>query len=340
MKKVPVTISGSLPKPEWLAESGKLWGKWKSSGEELLQAKAKALKLIVEDQLNSGLTIITDGEQTREHFVTTFIENISGVDFKNKKTVRIRNRYDAQVPVVTGEVQIKKSLFLEDVKILRKLTDKPIKISLPGPLTMVDTLYDDYYKSRQKLAEKFAEILNWECLQLEKAGIDIIQFDEPAFNVFFDEVKDWGVATLEKAAKNLKVKTAVHICYGYGIEANIKWKQSLGNEWRQYEHVFPLLAKSKINQVSLECMNSKVPLDLIGLLKGKDIMAGVIDVATKEIENPKNILELIKKVLKFTKLENLILCTNCGMVTFSREVALSKMKSMAEAATLISKELK
>jgi len=335
MKLVDATISGSLPKPEWLAETEKLWANWKLSGDELLEAKAKALKLTVKDQENAGLTIITDGEQTREHFVTTFIEHLTGVDFQNKKTVKIRDRYDALVPVVVGNVELKKSVFYEDVKLLRSLTKKPIKISLPGPLTMVDTLYDDYFKSREKLANKFSEILNWECQQLEKAGIDIIQFDEPAFNVFFDEVKDWGVATLDNATKNLKVKTAVHICYGYGIEANIKWKESLGEEWRQYEQVFPQLNKSNIGMVSLECMNSKVPLDLIGLLKGKKIMAGVIDVAKESIEKPEEILDLVKKVLQFTTKDNLILCTNCGMVTFPKSVAQSKMESMGKALNLI-----
>ncbi|NCU54262.1 MAG: methionine synthase [Candidatus Fonsibacter ubiquis] len=255
--KILTTISGSLPKPNWLAEPEKLWSPWLLEGEELINGKKEAIKLAVNNQLNSGLSIIGDGEQTRQHFVTTFIEHLSGVDFKNKKTVRIRDRYDA-----------------------------PIKYTLPGPMTMVDTLYDDYYKSREKLAEKFAEVLNKEAKELVDAGVNYIQFDEPAFNVFFDEVKDWGINILEKAASNLKAKTIVHICYGYGIEANINWKNSLGEEWRQYENVFPLLKKSKIDQVSLECQNSRVPMNLIELLRGKKILVGAIDVASKKVETP------------------------------------------------------
>jgi len=277
---IKTAISGSLPKPAWLAEPEKLWAPWQLQGEALEQAKADAMRLAVDDQLSAGITVIGDGEQTRQHFVTTFIEHLSGVDFVNRKTVRIRNRYDADVPVVVDKVARARPVFVADAKRLRALTNQPIKFTLPGPMTMIDTLYDQYYKSREKLAWAFAEILNEEAKELAAAGIDIVQFDEPAFNVFFDEVRDWGVKTLDRAAQGLSCKTAVHICYGYGIEANIKWKQGLGDEWRQYEHVFPLLAKSAINQVSLECQNSRVPMELISLLKSKDVLVGTINVAT------------------------------------------------------------
>ena len=337
--KILTTISGSLPKPNWLAEPEKLWSSWLLQGEELIKGKKNAIKIAVDNQINSGLSIIGDGEQTRQHFVTTFIEHLTGVDFKNKKVVRIRNRYDASVPVVVSEIRREKSVFVDDAKYLRSLTKLPIKYTLPGPMTMVDTLYDEYYKSREKLAEKFAEVLNKEAKELEDAGIDYIQFDEPAFNVFFDEVKDWGIKILEKAASNLKAKTIVHICYGYGIDANIKWKNSLGNEWRQYEHVFPLLAKSKIDQISLECQNSKVPMDLIALLKGKKILVGAIDVGTKKIETPEQVANILRKAIKFAEPKNILGCTNCGLVTFSQDVANAKMKALADGANILNKEL-
>jgi len=337
--KILTTISGSLPKPNWLAEPEKLWSSWLLQGEELIKGKKNAIKIAVDNQINSGLSIIGDGEQTRQHFVTTFIEHLTGVDFQNKKIVRIRNRYDASVPVVVSEIRREKSVFVDDAKYLRSLTKLPIKYTLPGPMTMVDTLYDEYYKSREKLAEKFAEVLNKEAKELEDAGIDYIQFDEPAFNVFFDEVKDWGIKILEKAASNLKTKTIVHICYGYGIDANIKWKNSLGNEWRQYEHVFPLLAKSKIDQISLECQNSKVPMDLIALLKGKKILVGAIDVGTKKIETPEQVANILRKAIKFAEPKNILGCTNCGLVTFSQDVANAKMKALADGANILNKEL-
>ena len=339
MNKIETTISGSLPKPNWIASTGKLWSPWKLSADALELGKLSATQSAVQDQLKAGLSIITDGEQSRQHFVTTFIENLSGVNFKKRKIVRIRDRYDASVPTVVGPVSRKKPVFIKFAKFLRNLSSKPIKFSLPGPMTMVDTLYDNFYKSREKLAWRFAEVLNEEGKELEKAGVDYIQFDEPAFNVFFDEVRDWGIETLERAAKNLRSKTVVHICYGYGIKANNDWKKTLGSEWRQYEKIFPLLNKSKIDQISLECMNSKVPLDLLSLLKNKKILAGVIDVATNKVETPKKIFELIKKITHFVKPKQLSCCTNCGMITLPPKIAQRKMESMVQGAKIAERYL-
>ncbi len=219
--------------------------------------------------------------------MTTFLEHLEGVDFANKKTVRIRNRYDADVPMVVGPVARKRPVFVEDARFLKSEAKNRVKFTLPGPMTMVDTLYDAHYKSREKLAWEFAKILNEEAREIAAIGVDVIQFDEPAFNVYFDEVRDWGVKTLERAAEGLTCTTAVHICYGYGIKANNDWKQTLGAEWRQYEITFPLLGESKIDQVSLECHNSHVPIELIGLLKGKDVLVGSIDVASEKSRRPR-----------------------------------------------------
>ena len=336
---VATAIAGSLPKPTWLAQPEKLWAPWQLSGEALAQAKADAVRLAVDDQLRAGIAVIGDGEQTRQHFVTTFIEGLDGVDFLNRRTVRIRDRYDADVPVVAGAVARKRPVFVDDAKRLRLLTDKPIKFTLPGPMTMTDTLYDDHYRSREKLAWAFAEILNQEAKELVAAGVDIVQFDEPAFNVFFDEVRDWGVRTLERAAAGLPCRTAVHICYGYGIEANIKWKEGLGAEWRQYEQTFPLLATSRIDQVSLECHNSHVPMELIGLLAGKDVMVGAIDVATNRVETPDEVAATLRKALQWVQPHHLIGCTNCGMVPLPRAVAQAKLHALAAGAAIVRREL-
>jgi 5-methyltetrahydropteroyltriglutamate--homocysteine methyltransferase len=333
------TIAGSLPKPAWLAEPKKLWAPWLLDGALLEEGKHDALRLALADQEESGIDIVTDGEQTRRHFVTTFIESLQGVDFVNKRTVRIRNRYDADVPVVSAAVARGKPVFVEDARFMRAHTKKPIKISLPGPMTMVDTLYDNHYKSREKLAREFAAILNREARELDAAGVNVIQFDEPAFNVYMDEVKEWGISALESAAAGLKCKTAVHICYGYGIKANIDWKKTLGSEWRQYESTFPLLARSKIDQVSLECADSHVPLDLLALLKGKDVLVGAIDVATERIETPDQVAATIRGAMKFVAPEKLFPCTNCGMVPLDRGVALGKLRALALGAALVRREL-
>jgi 5-methyltetrahydropteroyltriglutamate--homocysteine methyltransferase len=333
------TIAGSLPKPAWLAEPKKLWAPWLLEGAELERGKREALRLAVADQEGAGIDIVTDGEQTRRHFVTTFIEALDGVDFQHKRTVRIRNRYDADVPMVVGAVSRRAPVFVEDARFLRGQTKHPIKYTLPGPMTMVDTLYDGYYRSREKLAREFAGILNREARELESAGVDVIQFDEPAFNVYMDEVRDWGIATLEAAAAGLKCTTAVHICYGYGIKANNDWKKTLGSEWRQYESTFPLLAQSKIDQVSLECANSHVPIELLALLEGKDVMVGAIDVASDRVETPADVAQTIRAAMRHVTPEKLFPCTNCGMVPLDHDVAVAKLRSLAAGAALVRKEL-
>ncbi len=334
------TIAGSLPKPGWLAETQKLWPAWRLSGEGLVEGKHDAVLAALKLQESAGIDIVTDGEQSRQHFVHGFLEQVAGIDFVKRQTIGIRaDRYKAVCPTVTGPIRRTASVHGEEARFARANTTRKLKLTLPGPMTIVDTLADEYYRDRAKMAMAFAEALNEEVLDLAAAGVDVIQFDEPAFNVYADEVRDWGIAALERAAKGLKCKTAVHICYGYGIKANIDWKNSLGSQWRQYESVFPLLAKSKIDQVSLECIHSRVPLELIGLLKGKDVLAGAIDVATDQVETPEEVASTIRAALKFTTPEKLYPCTNCGMAPMARNVAEAKLKALAAGAALVRKEL-
>ena len=283
---MPTTISGSLPKPAWLADRQQLWAPWALEGQDLAEAKRDAVRVVLRDQETAGIDIVTDGEQTRQHFVTTFIEGLAGVDFETRATVKIRQRYDASVPRVVGEGSRPRPIFVDDARFLVAETTRPVKYQLPGPMTMADTLADEFYGDRERLAMAFADILTAEAKELAAAGVSVIQFDEPAFNVYMDDVRAWGMAALDRAAAGVNCKTAVHICYGYGIEANIKWKETLGSEWRQYEETFPVIAASTIDQVSLEAANSRVPIELLGLLRGKDVMVGVIDVATEVIETP------------------------------------------------------
>jgi 5-methyltetrahydropteroyltriglutamate--homocysteine methyltransferase len=338
-KLLPTATAGSLPKPSWLAQPETLWSPWKLQGEELVEGKQDALRVVLTDQQQAGIDIVSDGEQTRQHFVTTFIEHLDGVDFQKRETVRIRDRYDASVPTVVGAVSRQKPVFVKDARFLRGLTDQPIKWALPGPMTMIDTLYDAHYKSREKLAWEFARILNDEARELEAAGVDIVQFDEPAFNVFFDEVNDWGIAALERAAEGLRCETAVHICYGYGIKANTDWKKTLGAEWRQYEEVFPKLQKSSIGMVSLECQHSRVPMDLIELLRGKKVMVGAIDVATDVIETPEEVADILRQALRFVDADKLYPCTNCGMAPLPRRVAQGKLSALSAGAEIVRREL-
>jgi 5-methyltetrahydropteroyltriglutamate--homocysteine methyltransferase len=331
-------IAGSLPKPAWLAETHKLWPQWQADGDALLRAKADATLLWVKLQEDAGLEVIGDGEQARQHFVHGFLEQVEGIDFENKVKMGIRNnRYDAMVPQVVAPLRLKGRVHAFEAQLTRAHTNKKVKFTLPGPMTIVDTVADRFYGDKVKMAMAFAELLNQEALALQADGVDIVQFDEPAFNVYMEEAADWGVKALERAAQGLTCTTAVHICYGYGIQANIDWKNSLGHEWRQYEKVFPALAQSSIDQVSLECFHSHVPPDLMKLLEGKDVMVGVIDVASEEIETPEQVADTIGLALQFVPKQHLIACTNCGLAPMDRAVAEAKLKALAEGAKLAAK---
>jgi 5-methyltetrahydropteroyltriglutamate--homocysteine methyltransferase len=333
-------IAGSLPKPAWLAETNKLWPKWQAEGEALAQAQRDATLLWIKTQEDAGLDVIGDGEQSRQHFVHGFLEQVEGIDFEHKVEMGIRNdRYKAMVPQVVGPLRLKGRVHEAEAKLLRAHTTRKTKFTLPGPMTIVDTVADRHYGDRVKMAFAFAELLNQEARALEADGIDIVQFDEPAFNVYMAEAADWGVQALERAAEGLRCTTAVHICYGYGISANIDWKQTLGAQWRQYEQVFPALAKSRIDQVSLECIHSKVPPELMALLAGKDVMVGVIDVASDTVETPEEVADIIGRALQHVPRERLIACTNCGLAPMSRAVAEAKLRALAEGAALARRRL-
>ena len=328
-------IAGSLPKPGWLAEQQKLWPAWKLGGEELASAKSDATLLWIKAQEDAGLSIIGDGEQSRQHFVHGFLESVEGIDFEHKVKMGIRdNRYDAMVPQVVAALRLKGRVHATEARLTRAHTQRKIKFTLPGPMTIVDTVADRHYGDRRELALAFAELLNQEALALQADGVDIIQFDEPAFNVYMQDAADWGVAAIERAAQGLSCKTAVHICYGYGIKANLDWKNTLGGEWRQYERIFPVLARSSIDQVSLECFHSHVPIELMALLEGKDVMVGVIDVASDEVESPQDVAQTIGRALQYVPKARLIACTNCGMAPMRREIALRKLDALAQGAAL------
>ena len=331
----PATIVGSLPKPAWLAEPNKLWPQWRLSGDELAAGKLDATLLAVKLQEDAGIDIVCDGEQSRQHFVHGFLEFVDGIDFAHKVEMGIRaDRYKAMVPVVRGDLVLKRRVHQIEARHARAHTTRKLKITLPGPMTISDTVADAHYGDKVKMAMSFAGLLNQEARALEADGVDVLQFDEPAFNVFMDEVPGWGVEALHRAIEGLTCTTAVHICYGYGIKANIDWKKSLGAEWRQYEKIFPALAKSRIGQVSIEAINSQVPLNLLSLLDGKDVLVGVIDVATNEIETPERVAQVIGEVMRFVPKEHIVACTNCGMAPMRRDIAEAKLRALGAGVKL------
>jgi 5-methyltetrahydropteroyltriglutamate--homocysteine methyltransferase len=328
-------IAGSLPKPSWLAEPGKLWPQWKLEGAALAEAKHDATLLWIKAQEDAGIDILSDGEQSRQHFVHGFLESVEGIDFDHKVRMGIRNnRYEAMVPTVVAPLRLATRVHQTEARLARAHTTRKLKITLPGPMTIVDTIADKHYGDKVKLAMAFADLLNQEARALEVDGVDVIQFDEPAFNVYMDDVQRWGVDALHRAIEGLRCQTAVHICYGYGIKANIDWKKTLGSEWRQYEEIFPALAKSRLDQISLECMHSHVPLSLLKLLPEKDVLVGVIDVASDRVETPEEVADLIAEAMKHVAKARIRPCTNCGMAPMNREVAVAKLEALGAGAAL------
>jgi len=331
----PTTIAGSLPKPAWLAEPDRLWAPWRLTGAELADAKLDATLLAIKLQEDAGVDIVGDGEQSRQHFVHGFLEQIAGIDFEHKVEIGIRaDRYKAMVPVVTGALRARGRIHQAEARHARAHTTRKLKFTLPGPMTIVDTIADQHYGDRVKLAMAFADALNAEARALEADGVDVIQFDEPAFNVYMDDAASWGIEALHRATEGLTCTTAVHICYGYGIKANIDWKATLGGEWRQYEKIFPALAASRIHQVSVECRNARVPVSLLALLDGKDVMLGVIDVATDEVETPEQVAETIAAALPYVPRQRIIPSTNCGMAPMRRDIAYAKLAALGRGAAL------
>ena len=334
------SIAGSLPKPAWLAEPNKLWPEWRQSGAELDAAKCDATLLAIKEQEDAGIDIVTDGEQARQHFVHGFLERIEGIDFAHKVEMGIRNdRYKAMVPVVTGPLPLTGRVHEMEARHARAHTHHKLKFTLPGPMTIVDTIADTHYGDKVTLAMAFADLLNQEARALQADGVDVIQFDEPAFNVYMDDVAGWGIDALHRAIAGLTCTTAVHICYGYGIKANIDWKSTLGGEWRQYEQTFPALARSRIDQVSLECANARVPARLMGLLEGKDVLVGVIDVASDRVETPEDVAATIAAAMHHVPPERLFPCTNCGMAPMRRDIALAKLVALSQGAALARRRL-
>jgi 5-methyltetrahydropteroyltriglutamate--homocysteine methyltransferase len=331
----PTTIAGSLPKPAWLAETDKLWPQWRQSGADLAAAKLDATLVALKLQQDAGIDVVTEGEQSRQHFVHGFVEFVDGIDFANKVEMGIRNnRYKAMVPTVTGPLRLRGRVHDAEARFARAYTTRKLKVTMPGPMTLVDTVADRHYGDKVKMAFAFADLLNVESRALEADGVDIIQYDEPAFNVYMDEVAEWGVEALHRATAGLKCATSVHICYGYGIKANIDWKAALGGEWRQYETIFPALAASRINEVSVECVNSKVPLPLLSLLKGKDVAIGAIDVATDRVETPEEVAATVASVMKHVPKERIVVSTNCGMAPMRRDIAAAKLVALGRGAAL------
>ncbi len=336
------TIVGSLPKPAWLSAPGVLRAPWRLQGEELREAQDDAVRLALREQEEAGIDIVCDGEQRRRHYIWGFLEGLTGTDTENLGAKRARGgRYAESTPVarIVGEVTRPAPVFLDALRFARAHTRRPLKVTLPGPMTIVDTVLDEHYRCDEvSLALRFAELLNAEARELAAAGADVIQFDEPCFNVYLDKVKAWGIAALERAMAGIEARKAVHICYGYGTPAVLAWKHK-NVDWGHYGVTLPLLAESSIDQVSVECAASGVDVSVLAALRGKEVMLGVIDVGTEEVESPERVAQRIRTALPHVAPEHLLPCTDCGLMPRSRAAAAGKMRSLALGAAIVRREL-
>ena len=327
------TIAGSLPKPAWLAEPERIFPSWRLEGNDLIEAQRDATRIAVSEQLLAGVDTVTDGEQARKHFVHGFAERLSGIDATKRRQRGIRgDRYEAMCPTVTGAVERTAPIHVDDVRFARRLTAGQLKITIPGPMTLVDTVIDEAYGSRKDLAFAFARAIREEVADLVAAGVDVVQLDEPAFNVYFDEVAAWGIDALDTALSGTSCVTAVHVCYGYGIPANVQWKANLGERWDQYAHVLPLIAKSTVDHVSIELAGSHVPADVLALAGDKIVAIGVIDVASDRVETADDVRATIELARRHLPDDRIVCSTNCGMAPMARDVAYAKLRALAAGA--------
>jgi 5-methyltetrahydropteroyltriglutamate--homocysteine methyltransferase len=335
MTPIRTTIAGSLPKPAWLAQTERLWPEWQLAGAALEEAKRDAIELAVAEQARAGIDTVTDGEQARRHFVHGFLESIEGIDFTKLVRKGIRDdRYEADLPTIVGPVRRMRAVHVDDARFARSLTGHKLKVTIPGPMTIVDTLHDAYYGERKKAAFAFAEIIRAEIEELAAAGVDLVQLDEPSFNVYFQEVEEWGIDAVNACVRGVSCETAVHVCYGYGIKANLEWKETLGNEWDQYAIVLPLLSQSDVDELAIELAGSHVPPEVLSKTGDKRVAVGAIDVASDIIETPEDVLATLTTALRFVPRERLVASTNCGMAPMNRSIAYGKLEALGAGALL------
>jgi 5-methyltetrahydropteroyltriglutamate--homocysteine methyltransferase len=336
------TIAGSLPKPGWLAEPGVLFAPWRLAGEQLREGQDDAVRLALADQQAAGIDIVTDGEQRRRHYIWGLLAGLTGIDTDRLGTKRARGgRYSQTTAVarIVGDVAWAGPVLADAVRFAREHTARPLKVTLPGPMTTVDSLLDEHYgEDEPALAMRFAALLNREVRALAEAGADVIQFDEPCFNIYLDKVQAWGIEALERCIDGVRARTAVHVCYGYGVPQVLAWKGQ-NRDWGHYGVTLPLLAKSHIGGVSVECAGSGVDASVLAALEGKDVIVGVIDVGTEGVESAETVADRIRRALPYVPPERLFPCTDCGLVPRSRAAARGKLRALAAGAALVREEV-
>lgn len=340
MSAFVTTVVGSLPKPPWLqehaplnAEDKQVHGKgadWLFTGETLHGAQDDAVRLAVHDQERAGIDIVSDGEQRRKSYVTYVTQRLAGFDYQHltKKWTRNHRRL-AEVGRCTGPVRHKSPILHRDLTFLISQTDRAVKITLPGPMTVVDSTEDEYYGDEQSFAFAVASALNAEARALDRLGPTVIQFDEPVFSRYPEKVADWGIEALDRCVEGLKAKTCVHICYSYpmpGVPRPIV---------DSYPIILKELERSQVNQLALEFEASNLSPRLLRLCPSKTVLFGCIDngvLGADRIEGREQVTVKLLAACEHLAPDQIQAAPDCGLVPLSPEVARKKLAIMVEAA--------
>jgi 5-methyltetrahydropteroyltriglutamate--homocysteine methyltransferase len=332
---IPTTIIGSLPKPGWLtSEWYSVVERWNLAGAALAEAQDDATRLALADQEAAGIDIVCDGEQRRSTHYSYFLAQLEGVDRVELKAKSMRGgKFTQEVPRVTGPLTLANHQCVEDYRFLRALTARPIKMTLPGPSTLVDGTSDQYYGDDRTLALAYADVINREIRALQAAGCEQVQLDEPVFTRLPEKLDAWGVEALDRAFEGTSVHSCVHVCYGY--------RARLGNkEWKHgYEEIFPSLARAGVEQYSLEFAEPGLSPAILAGLPGKIIQLGVIDVGTEAVETAETVAARLRAALEILPAERLIAAPDCGCVARSREAARGKLRALTQGAGIVRREL-
>jgi 5-methyltetrahydropteroyltriglutamate--homocysteine methyltransferase len=335
----PTTLVGSYPQPEWLIDRQKLAGRfpprvrarelWRIEKEFLEEAQDDATRLAIRAQEEAGIDIVTDGEIRRESYSNRFATALEGVDVDNPGSALDRSGHPNPVPRITGKIRRKHAVEVEDLKFLKRNTEKKVKITVPGPFTMSQQAQNDFYKSPEEAAMDYAAAVNAEIKDLFAAGADVVQVDEPYMQARPEKAREYGLKALNRALEGIQGETAVHICFGY---AAIIHARPSGYSF------LPELKDSPVKQVSIETAQSNLDCSVLTTLKGKKIMVGCIDLSDAKVETPQIIVARVKKAMAFVRAEDIILAPDCGMKYLPRDAADGKMRSMVEAARILRSE--
>ncbi|GAA5060524.1 methionine synthase [Erythrobacter westpacificensis] len=337
---LPTSLVGSYSQPDWLIDRAKLAGRfpprtramelWKVEPDLLQQAWDDATIVAIREQEAAGLDIITDGEMRRESYSNRFATALKGIDMQNHGTALDRSGEPVPVPRVMGDISRKHPVQVDDVKFMRRFTEKPIKITVPGPFTMSQQAQDDHYRDPEALALAYAAAVNEEIKDLHAAGADVVQLDEPYMQARPDAARAYGLKALARALEGVEGTTALHICFGYA---------ALIHERPEGYSFLPELAGTALDQVSIETAQQNLDCVVLESLPDKTIILGVLDLSTHEVEIPEVVAQRIRKALPHVNASRVIVAPDCGLKYLPRNVAFAKMKAMADGARIVREEL-